>query len=62
MTVEDTRKWVWAQLSAGGAGDEQASPSGPPVPDADLVSAPGPLPPGWYAVRLEGCPVRLGLA
>lgn len=62
VTVEDTRKWVWAQLSAGGASDEQASPSGPPVSDAEPVSATGPLPPGWYAVRLEGCPVRLGLA
>lgn len=59
VTVDGSTKWVWAQLSPDGAAAEQADA---PVSVPGVAGAPGPLPPGWHTVRLEGCPVRLSLA
>ena len=62
VTVEDGRKWVWAQLSGAGAPEAGAPQDAAASASAELAAPSGPLPPGWYAVQLADCPVQLGLA
>ena len=61
VTADGPLKWVWAQLPSG-PDEEGAAPAGPPRSGPDAPLSPGALPPGWHAVRLERCPVRLSLA
>jgi anti-sigma regulatory factor (Ser/Thr protein kinase) len=56
VTVDDGRRWVWAQLS----GDDE--PDAVPEAVAGPAAPSGELPSGWHAVRLARCPVGLGLA
>ena len=56
VQVEGAVKWVWAELSTGGARPDR--PAGRP---AVVPASAGPLPPGWHVVRLVDCPVALSL-
>lgn len=57
VSTDGTTKWVWAELSTGGAA--AAAPAERP----SAAHAPAaPLPPGWHVVRLVDCPVALSLA
>ena len=63
VTVDGGSKWVWARLSTTGTDGADADlPEPPSAPTAGVARYDGPLPPGWHLVRLEGCPVQLGLA
>lgn len=56
VQVDGAVKWVWAELSTGGAPPDRSPGRPAPAP-----ASAGPLPPGWHVVRLLDCPVALGL-
>ena len=63
VTVEEGGKCVWAHLSTAGQGRHDIDLRDRPArPDAGLPAQAPALPPGWHVVRLERCPVQLGLA